>query len=385
MASVQSVPLGLLALLAWTRCGQGGARWTVVTGLLLALTFWHHPLCGAVALGAILLHGGVSPLLARGEPGRAGSRFALAGRAAGAAALAGLLSAPLLLQNLRALASARRHGGNEAAYHWFAPELHDPRFALHAHAPVVVLLGVAGLWLSARRWRAVGWLPGYFAVGLVGQALGYLGHDRGWPLPWVLPHEFQWHEQLALMIAAAVAIVELSSALANRVPRAARATARWAGALALLALGIGPALSRVEIADLYPMRLDQRWASMLATARWVRGHTALESVFVCTPDAGYDISGLTGRKCVVLPPGHMNPAANFEARLADVRDMLTTRDEHVFLPLARRYRADYLLALPEPGTSEALRGIYDRWDCLEATDLADSAMLVYRIRPGPPR
>ena len=374
MASVQGVALGLLALLAWTTDRDRGLRRAALTGALVALAIWHHPICGALALGSILVHGGVAALLPPERDGPAASRFELAKKAALAGSLGLLLAAPLLLRQL-GLSRA-----NAAPHHWFAPELHDPRFAFHLHAPLIVPLGLLGLWLAARHWRNEGWLAAYFGIGLAGELAGYLGHDAGWRIPWALPHEFQWHEQLALMIAAAVAIVRLSTRLACGVRATRRDLARRAGIAAFLALGTGPALFSLPVADSYLMRLDERWLAPLSMARWIRTNTPQEAVFACPPEAGFFLSGLTGRKVVALPPGHMNPAADVEARFSDLGEMLSTRDEGVFLRLAARYGVTHLLVTPPAGGARATRAVYARWGSLEPASLADSSVLVYRIR-----
>jgi hypothetical protein len=373
MASVQGVALGLLGLLAWTR-GRG-PRAAVLTGVLLALATWHHPLCGALALGSILVQGAVAALLPAGDGAPAGERFRLPGRAALSAAVGLLLAAPLLL---RQLGLSRT---NVAPFQWFAPELHDPRFAFHLYAPLIVPLGLAGLWLAARRWRAEGWLVAYFAIGLAGQLAGYLGHDAGWRIPWVLPHEFQWHEQLALTIAAAVAAVRIAGRLAAGARSRRREAVRAAWIAALVALGAGPAFSQLAVGDAYLIRLDQGWAPSLAMARWIRANTAPDAVFATTPDAGLFLSGLTGRRVFVLPPGHMNPAADADARLADLSAMLATADEQEFLRLAARYRVDHVLVTAPAGETRAFRQAHSRWGSLELVHLADSTALVYRVRP----
>ena len=383
MPSVQCVSLGLLALLAWSRGQRGGVRWAVAAGLLVAVAIWSHPICGAAALGSILVHGLASPWLGRSADHPEASRSELLKRSALTAIIALVLSAPLLArQLLQAPLNAEPH-------HWFGPELHDPRFALHAHTPLVALLGLIGLGLAVRQWRTAGWLVGYFAFGLAGQIAGYLGHDAHWPIPWALPHEFQWHEQLALMIAAAVAAVRLPDLLARRL-RGARGLVRQGGRVVLLALTLGPALPSLQVADSYMIHLDHRWESTLMVAAWIRGNTPAQSVFVCTPDAGYYLSGLTGRRCLALPPGHMNPALDLDARYADVAELLNTRDEEVFRRLAARYGATHLLVTPAPRIVPRARETYARWRCLEPADPPDSSMLLYRIRQpqtvagGPP-
>lgn len=198
----------------------------------------------------------------------------------------------------------------------------------------------------------------------------------------MLPHEFQWHEQLAFLMGAAVAVTRLSERLASRARPVRRRAVRLGWAAGLLVLAVGPALPSLPLADSYVHRLDRGWNSMLATAAWVRASTPFDAVFACDPDAGYYLSGLTGRKCLALPPGHMNPASDVETRYSDLREMLSTPNESVFRSLAARYGATYLLAIPAPGTARAARAVYGAWKCLEPANLADSTALVYRIRTG---
>jgi hypothetical protein len=379
MPSVQGVALGLGALLAWTRALRGGWWWTFASGAVTALAIWYHPLCGAMALGSITAHGLLAPLLGRRDDDPAPRGAALLLRAIAAAGVALALAAPLLL---RQLAVPR---GNAAPHHWFAPELHDLRYALHLHAPLVVPLGLIGLSIAVRRWRTSGWLAAYFALGLAAEIAGYAGHDLGWKLPWIIPHEFQWHEQLALLIAAAAAVSVLSQRLAARARSPQLQAVRLSWAAGLLAVAVGPALPSLPLADSYVLRFDRGWSSMLATAAWVRASTPFDAVFACDPEAGFYLSGLTGRKCLALPPGHMNPASDVETRYRDLREMLTTPEEEVFRPLAVRYGATYLLAIPARGTARTARAVYGAWTCLEPANLSDSSALVYRIRTAAAR
>lgn len=378
--SVQGVAFGLFTLLAWKRARQGGLRWALACGVLGSLAFWHHPVCAGVALGAIAVHGALGPWLAsagEGKPAGAGAaRFALTGRAGLVLMVGAALSAPLLV---RQLGLARV---NAAPHHWFAPELHDPRFALHAASPLIVPLGLLGLFWGLREWRRSGWLVGYFVVALAGEVAGYLGHDLRWTVPWVLPHEFQWHEQLALAVAAVAATFQCADLLAARLRPRHRALVHSAAVLGIVALTLGPALPSLQVADSWLIRIDQRWRNTLATAEWVRNQTPASSVFVCSPDAGYILAGLTGRKCIALPIGHMNPASNPEARLSDLYELVSTRDEMAFLRLARRYGASYVLVDPAMEASSGMERIYSGWSSLERMPVPGDAVPVYRIRPA---
>jgi hypothetical protein len=376
MPSIQGLALNLAGLLAWHRSAGSRWRWPLLTGLLAALSLWHHPLCGTVLLAAILGHAALAAVLRRGEGATRGpDRFLLLRRAAVVAGTALVLAGPLLVHLVR----LERH--NLEPYHWFAPELHDPRFAAHLHAPLVVPLGLVGIWLVLRTMPAAAWVVVYFAVGLAGQAVGYAAHDWGWPIPYLIPHEFQWHGQLAFTICAAVAAVWLAERAASRVRRAAsRSAARVAVLLGLVLLAVGPAIPRIGAAGSQLIRFDERWAQTLELSAWVREHTPFDATFACPPALGYFLASLTGRKCLALPPGHMNPAADAEARIADLRTMLTTAGQDTFVALARRYRATYLLTVPAPGSSAATQAFYADWKCLEPANLSDSTTLIYRIR-----
>ena len=82
------------------------------------------------------------------------------------------------------------------------------------------------LWgaLAIRDWRQQGWLATWFALGTLGMLLGYAAHDLHWNVPWLIPHEFQWHVQLALGLAAAFGITRIAARITTlRAARAMRA------------------------------------------------------------------------------------------------------------------------------------------------------------------
>jgi hypothetical protein len=372
--AVQGWSLACAALLAWTRARRGTQAWAILTGGLAGLTIWIHPICGLMALGAVSIHGWLSPWLG-GERDGADA----AGRPASAALItcftALAISAPLLAALL-----TEPHI-NSAPRHWFGPELHDPRFAVHLYTPLVIPLGLWGLWIAARHWREQGWLVAYWAIGLAGELAGYSGHDLGWKIPWMLPHEFQWHEHLALLIGAAVAVIAVTARFSQRARSAPTGAAGWGWAVGLVLFAVAPALPSLPLAQSYPIHvMGADWNEVLRVAKWIRTRTEFDAVIACDPGVGYCLSGLTGRKCVALPPGHMNPASDYEQRTSDLHEMLTTSDEDVFRPLAARYQVDYFMAIPAPGATSAARAFYGRWECLEPTDLADTSALIYRIR-----
>jgi len=371
MPSVQAVALALSSLIAWNESARvnGSAQkyWLVAAGLLAALTSWVHPLCGAFAIGGVALHGALSPLLAREDPGARPLAF----RALVVAAGGGLLALPAFAQ---ALAPA---GVNDAPRHWFAPELHELAFALHAYAPLVWLAGLAGLREALRRWRAHGWLVAWFALGVIGMLLGYAGHDLHWPVPWSIPHEFQWHAQLALTLAAAFGIASLATRLARR--GRANVTARAGWALGLAALAVGPGAFHLEDAGRFVTRLDEPWQAFMRVADAVAAATPSGAVIAAPPEVSYFVAGLTGRRAVALPAGHTNPAVDPVARGLDVDSMLTTRDDARFTALVRRFQVAALLLPAGSAAGESTEARFAARPELARIALPEPGWLAYRV------
>jgi hypothetical protein len=365
MASVQSVSVALATLLAWRHAGRSGGPWLFGTVLLAGLTIWCHILCGAMVLGTIAIHsaGMWGPGRASVDPGRR----AMTKRAAWVVGGALILGAPLILQQI---ALPRL---NDAPHHWFAPELHDPRFALHSRTPLVILFGILGLGSMWSRWESEGWVVSYFALGLLGALLGYAGHDLGWSVPWFVPHTLQWHQQLAFTIAAAVGIVRSAR-------RAAKSQAQrrlWTVAFAVLA--VGPAVPELKSANSYLTIVGPSWKSVIQTAEWLDSHADPHAVLAASPEAAYMICGLVGRRAVVLPQGHLNPAADYGKRRAATSQMLLTDRESTFVQVAREYQVDYLLSTNDV-TPARVRALYAAWKSLELVRSEDSTAMLYRVR-----
>jgi hypothetical protein len=361
MPSVQGIAFTLAALLAWLRASRGGGWiWVVAAGLLAGLGIWTHVIDGAFAAGAILLHGAIG-LIAPGDKGAA-ARRSTAARGAIASLLAAAVSAPVWLHQMRI---ARV---NDAPIHWFAPELHEAGFALQVHAPLVPLVGLLGLGLAARSWARNGWLVAWFALGLFGELAGYAGHDLGWPVPWVIPHEFQWHTQVAIGIAAATAI-----------PWLAVRTRRAAVAAVVIAC-LAPAVFRLPAAGSFLVRPSgDEWRDIFDLGKWLESHTSVDDVLVADPEASYLVAAVSGRKVVALPPGHMNPAVDPRPRLADLQEMLATSDELEFSRRAARYGARYLIVHGDPSGPDTLRGRYESWQSLAPQPTGTTAIRLYRI------
>ncbi len=412
--SVHGVGLNLLTLLLWRRCEQGGRGWLLGTGLVLAACAWLHPLCALIVAGTIFLDSLVWPavdsLVARmgrtappdrngrpamrhGRPPHLWHQLPLNGSAQRhpatpgwsllppmlvVAAIAGVLAAPLIWHLVRIGAA------NDAPYRYVAQQLSDLRYAAHAHAPLVPLFGLLGVRLVLWRTPRERWIVSYLAVSLMGLGLGQLRAATGWPLPAVLPHQFQWHAQLALCICAAVWIPAAASGLTRRARlRWGRRFQRSETMLVLTAAALVPALGALGEVRRWLVFLDARLAGRQPVVNWIRENTPLDAVFACPPEAAYVlVAGLTGRKCVAVPAGHMNPGVNAQQRLADLERMLEVEREEDFLVLARAYGVTHLLILRDSSEElSAARQRYASWECLEpAFQSEEDPALIYRVR-----
>jgi hypothetical protein len=237
----------------------------------------------------------------------------------------------------------------------------------------VILFGILGLGSMWSRWESEGWVVSYFALGLLGALLGYAGHDLGWSVPWFVPHTLQWHQQLAFTIAAAVGIVRSAR-------RAAKSQAQrrlWTVAFAVLA--VGPAVPELKSANSYLTIVGPSWKSVIQTAEWLDSHADPHAVLAASPEAAYMICGLVGRRAVVLPQGHLNPAADYGKRRAATSQMLLTDRESTFVQVAREYQVDYLLSTNDV-TPARVRALYAAWKSLELVRSEDSTAMLYRVR-----
>ena len=356
-----------------------------VLGVLLAASAWYHPVCATLVAGAVglqIVYGSLKPTetdggnsrtrvgishqlpVASGDAPRPSGRIpywvrrlAVLARkpgeicglgpsrsewrifAVGAFVSASLLSLPLFLHLV--LLPKR----NLAPLRYFANELSDPNFALQLYVPSVPILAVVGMWFIIRNHPRVIWVVGYLLVGVVGQAAGYLNHFLGVRIPYLLPHEFQWHTQLAVGVCAAVGISGIVLHLVQRVPWPTEkwvAQFLWVGLLFVAALS--PALPYVKFAGSYLVEVTDLSKLRRDTTTWIRGNTSIEEVFACQPLEAYlVVAGLTGRKCVAVPIGHMNPSVNAAKRLSDLDTMLVTQNEEEFSRFAAQYGVNYLM------------------------------------------
>jgi hypothetical protein len=382
MPSVQGTALGLAGVLCW-QWSMGAAersdRWTawrpLATGVVIAAAAWYHPICGLMAGGAIGLHT-VALSVWPGTGGAALRRKVLLTTAV-AGATAVLMVLPLIVH----LVGLPKR--NLVPLSYFANELANPDFALQLHAPLVLVLAVIGGWRIARtEWRGW-WVLGYLVVAGVGQMLGYLDRWLGVDVPYLLPHEFQWHWQLAVGICAAVGVVHVGRALERRLPWPREpwvARLLWIGGPLVAALA--PALPYLGVADAYLVDVRRVVDSRREVVEWMQTSTPIDAVIACTPQTGYlTVAGLTGRKCVAVPIGHLNPSVEGRLLLDELRTLLATDDEGEFLKLARRHRVSYLL-IDTVSPNRALRlSQLLQWRSLRPVfENGDRTSLVFEIR-----
>jgi len=250
---------------------------------------------------------------------------------------------------------------------YFAKELANPDFAVQLHAPLVLALAALGGWRIARAEPRLGWVLAYLAVAAGGQALGYLDHHLEVDVWHLVPHEFQWHGQLAIAICAAVGSVHLGRSLADRLS--------WPGDARLgqllwisgpLVAALAPAVPYVGLADVYLVDVVRVEQSRRPVVDWIRSSTAIDAVFASPPQLGYlTVAGLTGRKCVAVPLGHLNPGVDGARLLAELRVLLDTNDEQEFLTLARRHRVSHLMMVGSSPDFGRLLSRRLQWRCLE--------------------
>ncbi|HUU82778.1 MAG TPA: hypothetical protein VM243_04660 [Phycisphaerae bacterium] len=334
MPSIQGLIPALVALMVWRRALQGKWGRPALLGVVLAACTWHHMISAIVVSGAI----GIQTLL-WAVADRGGLRYGPLRSAAVAGGVCAVLIVPLAWHLLAI-------PWNNSAHSALAAEMDEPAYALHAATPLVIPLAVLGVILVGYRPASpTTWVLGYLVVGLIGQGAGYL--HRMWqdlPLPVLLPHEFQWHGQLAVGILAGVGLIGLSRWIAGRLKRRlpARMVTVVAAAL-LMVLVVAP--DRLRAID----RVDDYWTSgrcspdVAATMEWVRSSTEITDVFVCRYlPAYYDLVGWTGRKLILMPEARANIAADVLQRRRDLHRLETTTDPEEFLAVAvDRYGAGY--------------------------------------------
>ncbi len=355
MPSIQGMILVLVSLGLWHAALRRGRAWAVLLGVALAACSWHHILSGIIASGAIGCH---ALFWTRG--GGNGQRLFALKRAALAGGVCALLVLPLAWHLLSLPIN------NPAPPTHYEEELDDPAYALMTSTPLIWPLAVVGLVIVGRRLNSPpAWVLGYLAVGLAGQAVGYANRHLRLPTPILLPHEFQWHSQLAVGILAAVGLMAAARWLGHRstIPRARR-TVLPASAAAMLAVVVWPnARTAFDGYDQY-WRTARCGPDVAGAAEWIRANSDIADVFVCGYLTGYyEIAGRTGRKLVLMPECRANIAADVTRRRHDLARMKLTTDPNEFLALAvDRYGARFVyLSSGEPILAQR----WAKWDIFE--------------------
>lgn len=97
------------------------------------------------------------------------------------------------------------------------------------------------------------------------------------------------------------------------------------------------------------IRVDRFGDAAAQAIDWIRENTSLDATFVCEPHSCYSlVAGMTGRKCLFTSKGHMNPSADVERRLRDLKVIMYTTDARVFATIAARYGVSHVPFLGPP-------------------------------------
>lgn len=347
MPSIQGLVFVLLALALWRTALGGGRGRAVALGVVLAVCAWHHILCAVVVSGAIGLH---ALLWAATDRGRGRYRPLVSACTAGG--VCAVLISPLVWHMVTIPWNNPAHSGTGG-------QMATVEYALHAGTPLVIPLALFGAFHVARKPACPGaWVLGYLAVGLIGQAPVYLGRLFNVSPPQLLPHEFQWHGQLAVGILAGIGLVRAARWVGRRAAAGVRrhaVTAVTAGFLVLLV--VWPDGARALD------RYDTYWVStrytpdVAATIEWIRAHSEITDVFVCRYLPGYyEVAGPTGRKLILMPEARANPATLVARRRRDLRRLETTNDPAEYVDIAvGRYGARFVYLTRDNGN------LLERW------------------------
>ncbi len=343
MPSVQGTIPALLTLLAWTWCVEGllsphcGRRQTAlrggITGSVLALTAWWHPVCSVVAAGALGLHALGLGITRRVSWIRLGVGLGSTGFSSM------ILAAPIMI-HLLGLARL-----NPVPLRYIAPEMANLDFAIGLNTPGVGILAIVGLMMVFRNPSRLGWAAGFLGIALIGQAPAYLPWWQRLDLPLLVPHEFQWHGQLAVAALAALGLAGTARFIAPhlRIPIKPGSRPALIGSIILIGI-LAPTAAYLQFGGAYLANLDEIASVRQETLEWIKDSTNIEAVIACpAPEAYMGVAGLTGRKCAALPAGHTNPSVDAFERLILVENLLTTGDESHFLQIAERLDVTHVL------------------------------------------
>jgi hypothetical protein len=270
------------------------------------------------------------------------------------AAVCGLLVAPLAWHLLRLPIV------NPAPIEYTSKLLRRPEYALQSHTWLIFPLTVIGIISACRRLSGpAGVILGYGLVGLLGQSLGYARLLTGWPLPALVPHEFQWHTQIAVGLLAACGTLRVAQWAAGLIER------HWPRArvsCVLLMIPLVAAVVQGETGAAVRHRKSDHWRSTslsqshAGAVAWIKERTSIHDVFLASGGMNYTlVAGHTGRKIVCPPEGHANIAIPVQRLAAARRQMFQTSSARQLRDLLDAHSVRYVLL-----TADAL-AFWDRW------------------------
>lgn len=364
MPSVQGTTLALMTLLAWNWCIESLVRQRYdhrqivvrggITGCVLALTAWWHPVCSIVAVGALGFHAlglGITRKIS----------WTRLGAGLGSTGISSMILAAPIVVHLLSL--PRR---NPVPLRYIAPEMTNPDFAVGLITPGVGILAVIGLVMAFRNFSRLGWTTGLLGIALIGQMPAYLPWWQQLNLPLLVPHEFQWHGQLAVAALATIGLWDTTRFVAPYLRLPIKPGFRIALIGSLLLIGIlAPATAYLQFGGVYLANLDEIASVRQESVKWIKGSTTIEAVIACpAPEAYMGIAGLTGRKCAALPAGHTNPSVDAFERLNLNEDLLATPNEARFLQAAARLDVTHVLVKVD--SNEAIQRLrrFQAWPSL---------------------
>ncbi|MDP8245341.1 MAG: hypothetical protein P9L94_14750, partial [Candidatus Hinthialibacter antarcticus] len=230
-----------------------------------------------------------------------------------------------------------------------------PGFSPLMSSVFFLLVGV-GAFVVKQRWRSLRMrlVMVLLGVSLLGQAPAYLlkileiyapalYQQYGHAVPVVVPHEFQLYSQVALLMIAGLGLKALwqSSALLKPVVRYAvlLCLVAWLGAMMV-------PLAKRSQAFCEPYRMKGEWAALV---EFIQSHPDVVSgdAVICAPEdeVSFFVVGLrTGRKSLATYASHMNPRADYFARVVARNIILNTGVIDEVKRECQEYNVKYILA-----------------------------------------
>lgn len=368
MPSIQSVLLVLIGLHAWHRSRLAKQPcWT--PGLMVSLALWTHPVASIMLVGSMTIDSVLTSCCTS-----ATDRKRILRQLIVAGAIAAVLASPVLINQLR----LPRLNPEPRTY--FGLELYMPKYAFQFHALPAPLFGLAGAGLILSRRPELRWIVAYIIVGSVGQILGYIGEAAGHQSLLFVPHQFQWHTQIALTLSVVVFLDWIvPRAMANRPLR----IKGWIllGFIASLSVGI-PNQPGQTSSVLGAARLYRKHENLI---EWIRAQTNIDDVFVAEPSVAYfTVSAYTGRKCLLSFPAHINPAADVPARESAQAKLLSSTDPVTLRKIIDQFSVNYLV-LDEGDVWKGKHPICEQSDLVQLVfHDKDSGYQVYGVIDGDP-